>query len=63
VVEDAGTASADTVQELTEAGGEVEAVREVRPSFEEVFGALVERDRLQREGANPDARPEATEAA
>jgi ABC-2 type transport system ATP-binding protein len=63
VVEDAGTASADTVQELTAAGGEVDSVREVRPSFEEVFSDLVERDRVQPERSDPDARPETTEAA
>ena len=30
---------------MAAAGGEVESVREIRPSFEEVFTALVERDR------------------
>ena len=45
VVEDAGTASADIVQAIGAAGAEVDAVREIRPSFEEVFGVLIERDR------------------
>jgi ABC-2 type transport system ATP-binding protein len=51
VVEDAGTVTADIVQALSEAGAEADSVREVRPSFEEVFTELVERDRLQREAA------------
>lgn len=57
IVEDAGTASADTVQWVTEGGGEVEAVREVRPTFEEVFTDLVERDRAEREMAGTDDEP------
>ncbi|MEO8273008.1 MAG: ABC transporter ATP-binding protein [Chloroflexota bacterium] len=48
VVENAGTASADIVQAVAGGGGEVEAVREVRPTFEEVFAELVERDRAAR---------------
>ncbi len=63
VVENAGTASADVVQALTAAGGEVESVREVRPSFEEVFSELVERDRVQREAPDPASRPDSSEAA
>ena len=51
VVEDAGTASADVVQAINAASGEVETVRELRPSFDEVFAELVERDGLQRERA------------
>lgn len=57
IVEDAGTASADAVQWVTEGGGEVEAVREVRPTFEEVFTDLVERDRAERELAGTDNEP------
>jgi ABC-2 type transport system ATP-binding protein len=45
VVDDAGAATADVVQAITGAGGEVEAVRESRPTFEEVFATLVERHR------------------
>ena len=48
VVEDAGRANADVVQAIAAAGGEVDAIREVRPSFEEVFTELVERDRATR---------------
>jgi ABC-2 type transport system ATP-binding protein len=68
IVEDAGTASADIVQAIAAAGAEVDAVREIRPSFEEVFGVLIERDRAATarqsaaagEGADRnDAGPEA----
>jgi ABC-2 type transport system ATP-binding protein len=45
VVEDAGTATPEAIQAMSEAGGAVETVREVRPTFEDVFAALVERDR------------------
>jgi ABC-2 type transport system ATP-binding protein len=51
IVEDAGTASADVVQAINAASGEVESVREIRPSFEEVFAELVERDRSEHETA------------
>jgi ABC-2 type transport system ATP-binding protein len=64
VVEDAGRASADAVQAVSAAGGEVDAVREVRPTFEEIFTELVERDRAAHEAAAEaaaDAAP--TEAA
>jgi len=47
IVDDAGKASADVVQSVSVAGGEVDAVREVRPTFEEVFAELVARDRAQ----------------
>lgn len=62
IVEDAGAASADTVESVLGGGGEVEAVREVRPTFEEVFTELVERDRATREtqaDAGADAEPKA----
>jgi ABC-2 type transport system ATP-binding protein len=55
IVENAGTATADTVESITGGGGEVEAVREVRPTFEEVFAALVERDRAAAEPGDDDA--------
>lgn len=47
IVDDAGKASADVVQSVSVAGGEVDAVREVRPTFEEVFAELVARDRAR----------------
>lgn len=45
VVEDAGTATAGIIQAITEAGAEVASVSEYRPTFEDVFTSLVERDR------------------
>jgi hypothetical protein len=42
VVDDAGEATPDLVAAISADGGEVESVREYRPSFEEVFRALVE---------------------
>ena len=44
VVDDAGTATPETIQAMSEAGAEVESIRELRPTFEEVFTALVKRD-------------------
>jgi ABC-2 type transport system ATP-binding protein len=54
VVDDAGSATADVVQVLTAAGAEVEAVRESRPTFEEVFATLVERYRAENPPADGD---------
>ena len=51
IVDDAGTASADTMQAMSESGVDVESVREIRPSFEDVFTRLVERDRAARKEA------------
>src|SRR6185503_15811018 len=42
IVRNAGTASADIVHAIAAAGAEVDSVREVGLSFEEVFAALVE---------------------
>jgi ABC-2 type transport system ATP-binding protein len=58
VVEDAGAASADVIQAISAASGEVDSVRELRPSFEEVFAELVERDRAQREQAEQGEKAE-----
>ena len=60
-VDDAGTATPDAVQEMSEQGAEVESVRELRPTFDDVFSALVERSR----SAVPSApvEPEAEERA
>jgi ABC-2 type transport system ATP-binding protein len=55
VVDDAGTATAEAVQSMSSSGGDVESVREIRPTFEDVFAHLVERDRAARE-ADPDDR-------
>jgi ABC-2 type transport system ATP-binding protein len=54
IVEDAGAAIADSVPQMFAAGGTVESVREIRPTFEDVFTELVERDRGDR-SSGPDA--------
>jgi ABC-2 type transport system ATP-binding protein len=59
VVEDAGEATADAVEVVAAAGGKVDSVREVRPSFETVFAALVERARAQPGGTPAPAQPDA----
>lgn len=64
VVDDAGAATADVVQAITGAGAEVEAVRESRPTFEEVFATLVERHRAGADaGAATSEPPDEKEAA
>jgi len=45
VVDDAGTATPDAVDAITERGGEVVLAREVRASFDDVFATLVGRHR------------------
>ncbi len=51
VVEEAGAATPAVVEAITNAGGDVAASREFRPSFDDVFAELVERDARSREGA------------
>jgi ABC-2 type transport system ATP-binding protein len=68
IVDDAGTTTPDAIQAMAAAGTEVDAVRELRPTFEEVFTALVERARSADAAAPPDPEPtdapqEPTEAA
>jgi ABC-2 type transport system ATP-binding protein len=63
VVEDAGTSSADIVERVARAGGEIDSVREVRPSFEEVFTELVERDRVARDAADSEGTARAAAEA
>jgi ABC-2 type transport system ATP-binding protein len=53
-VDDAGTAMPDAVDAVAQAGGEVVQAREVRPSFDDVFAALVRRDRAGRPATEPD---------
>ena len=55
IVDNAGTATPDAIQAMAAAGAEVEAVRELRPTFEEVFTALVDRSRSAPTTAEPDA--------
>jgi ABC-2 type transport system ATP-binding protein len=47
-VDDASTAMPEVVDAITRGGGEVASANEARPSFDEVFAVLVERDRLAR---------------
>ncbi len=69
VVDNAGTATADAAQALAEAGAEAASIREIRPSFEEVFTSLVEASRsgvLETEpadAAEPPAAPDKPDAA
>jgi len=56
-VDDAGTATPTVVAAIEEKGGSVETVRELHPSFDDVFGALVATDaraRARREDATVD---------
>jgi ABC-2 type transport system ATP-binding protein len=48
-VDDIGTATPQVVEAIEALGGEVAAVREVRPSFDDVFAALIARDRAARD--------------
>jgi ABC-2 type transport system ATP-binding protein len=57
IVDDAGTATPDAVQTMAEAGTEVEAVRALRPTFEEVFTTLVERARSSEGAPEPTGSP------
>lgn len=58
-VDDAGEGTPDVVAAVERGGAEVASAREVRPSFDEVFAVLVERERASRErdGSAADARP------
>jgi len=61
-VEDAGSATPEVVAAIESLGGKVEAVRELRPSFDDVFAALVAHDtraRAQASEAVAVAEPEA----
>ena len=52
VVDDAGTALPDVVEAVKSRGGEVVSAREERPSFDDVFAALVQRDEQARAAAD-----------
>jgi ABC-2 type transport system ATP-binding protein len=58
-VDDAATATPLVVEAITRAGGEVRSTSEARPTFDEVFATLVERDRRQRaqSSADPSSPP------
>ncbi len=49
IVDEAGAATPAVVDAISEAGGDVAAAREVRPSFDDVFAELVERDARSRD--------------
>ncbi|MEO8437069.1 MAG: ABC transporter ATP-binding protein [Chloroflexota bacterium] len=49
IVDDAGTATPDVVEAVRARGGEVVSAREERPSFDDVFAALIQRDERNRE--------------
>jgi ABC-2 type transport system ATP-binding protein len=55
-VDDAAVAMPDVVEAVRSGGGEVTTAREARPSFDDVFAILVERDRAEH-------APEGSEAA
>jgi ABC-2 type transport system ATP-binding protein len=54
-VEDAGTATPGVVAAIETRGGSVETVRELHPSFDDVFAALVANDRKTRAARADDA--------
>ena len=51
-VDDAARAMAEVVEAIAQRGGEVASASEARPSFDEVFAILVERDRVTRDAAS-----------
>lgn len=56
VVEEAGAATPAVMEAITKAGGDVAAAREFRPSFDDVFAELVERDARSREDGAKKAK-------
>ena len=58
ITDDAGTATPAIVEAITSAGGEIASAREYRPSFDEVFAELV-----QRQAAESAAESAAAETA
>jgi ABC-2 type transport system ATP-binding protein len=59
-VDDAGTAMPDVVAAIEERGGAVETVRELHPSFDDVFAALVANDRKTRAARIDEAATDPT---
>jgi ABC-2 type transport system ATP-binding protein len=53
IVDNAGAATPDVVEAVNKAGVQVDSVRESRPSFEDVFTALVERPPEPEQAAEP----------
>ena len=62
-VEDAGTATPGVVAAIEERGGSVETVRELHPSFDDVFAALVAKDRKERLERHDDTTTDPAAAA
>jgi ABC-2 type transport system ATP-binding protein len=62
-VADAALGLPEVVEAITSRGGEVASAAEVRPSFDEVFALLVERDREARRDGVAEAAPEAKREA
>jgi hypothetical protein len=54
-VDDAAIAMAEVVDAINQRGGQVVSAQEFRPSFDEVFAVLVERDRVARGTENDEA--------
>jgi len=63
IVDDAGTATPDVVEAIAARGGEVVRAREERPSFDDVFAALVARDRPLEDGMIAEPAVDGGEAA
>jgi hypothetical protein len=56
-VDDAATSLPDVVEAITQRGGDVRSAAEVRPSFDEVFALLIQRDRgTRQESAGDEAK-------
>jgi ABC-2 type transport system ATP-binding protein len=62
-VDDAGTATPGVVAAIEEKGGSVETVRELHPSFDDVFGALVATDARARAALRDEQTADAAAAA
>ncbi|MFL5669950.1 MAG: hypothetical protein ACJ77U_11230, partial [Chloroflexota bacterium] len=62
-VDDAGTATPGVVAAIEEKGGSVETVRELHPSFDDVFGALVATDARGRAALHDEQTADAVAAA
>jgi ABC-2 type transport system ATP-binding protein len=60
VVDNAGTATPDVVEAVKSRGGEVVSAREERPTFDDVFAALVQRDERARAAADGSETGEET---
>jgi|SRR5690349_4814648 len=62
-VDDAATGLPEVVEAIGQRGGDVSAASEARPSFDEVFALLVERDRAARAASAPASDADDEDAA